>query len=101
MCSSKRKPALLALSCHVWTAPGSPAAYLRCFGPALQSAPVAPAGADDNDEQAERQVDSDYLADTAEVGARARPILGVDGAFERQPRPVEQPDEQRDHRPKK
>ena len=34
-----------------------------------------------------------------EGGAGARPVLGVDGAFERQPRSVEPPDEQRDHQP--
>src|SRR5260370_27119325 len=45
-------------------------------------APVAPTGADDHDEQAERQVDSDDLADAVGAGARARPVLGVDGAFE-------------------
>jgi hypothetical protein len=62
-------------------------------------APVAPTGADDDDEQAERQIDGDDLADPVEAGASARPVLGVNSPFERQPRSVEQPDEQRDHQP--
>jgi hypothetical protein len=37
-------------------------------------APVAPTGADDDDEQAERQVDGDDLADAVEAGAGARPV---------------------------
>ena len=48
-------------------------------------APVAPTAADDNDEQAERQVDGGHLADAVEAGAGARPVLDIDGAFERQP----------------
>jgi hypothetical protein len=67
--------------------------------PTEELAPVAPTGADDDDEQAERQVDSDDLADAVEAGAGARPVFDIDGAFERQPRAVEQPDEQRDHQP--
>src|SRR5438128_4653612 len=62
-------------------------------------APIAPTAADDDDEQAERQVDSDDLADAVEGGAGARPVLDIDCAFERQPWSVEQPDEQRDHEP--
>jgi hypothetical protein len=40
--------------------------------------------ANDDDEQAERQVASDDLADAVEAGARPRPVLDIDGAFERQ-----------------
>ena len=65
----------------------------------LKLAPVAPTAADADDEQAERQVDSDDLVDAVEGGAGTRPVLDIYGAFERQPRPVEQPDEQRDHQP--
>jgi hypothetical protein len=61
--------------------------------------PVAPTAADGDDEQAEWQVDGDDLADAVEAGAGTRPVLDIDGAFERQPRPVEQPDKQRDHQP--
>ena len=42
---------------------------------------------------------TDDLADAVEAGAGARPILDIDGPFERQPRSVEEPDEQRDHQP--
>jgi hypothetical protein len=51
--------------------------------PTEELAPVAPTGADDDDEQAERQVDSDDLADAVEAGAGARPVFDIDGAFER------------------
>src|SRR6266436_157383 len=62
-------------------------------------APVAPTGADDDDEQPERQIDGDDLADAVEAGASTRPVLGVNSPFEREPRSVEQPDEECDHQP--
>src|SRR6476646_2882193 len=52
---------------------------------AFRLAPIAPTAADDYDEQAKRQVDSDDLANAVEGGAGARPILDIDCAFERQP----------------
>src|SRR5258708_5310359 len=67
--------------------------------PTEELAPVAPTGADDDDEQPERQADGDDLADAVEAGASTRPVLGVNSPFEREPRSVEQPDEERDHQP--
>src|SRR4051794_27003241 len=58
-----------------------------------QVAPEPPAGADHNDDQAERQVDGDDLADEVETPAGARPVRGVHRTFERQPRSMEQPEE--------
>jgi hypothetical protein len=52
-------------------------------------APEAPTGADEDDDQAERQVDADDLADAVEAGAGVGPVLNVDGAFECQPWSVE------------
>jgi hypothetical protein len=65
----------------------------------LELPPIAPTAADHDDEQPERQVDSDDLADVVEGGAGAWPVLDIGCAFERQPWSVEQPDEQRDHQP--
>src|SRR5579859_4510225 len=62
-------------------------------------APVAPAGADDDDDETKREVHGDDLADAVEVGAGGRPVLRVDGAFECEPGPMKQPDEERDHDP--
>src|SRR5262249_34563721 len=52
-------------------------------------APEAPTGADEDDDQAERQVDADDLADAVEANAGARPVLSINGTFECQPRSVE------------
>jgi hypothetical protein len=63
------------------------------FHGVVSLAPVAPTAADDDYDQAERQVDTNDLPDAVEAGAGARPVLDIDGAVERQPRPVEQPDD--------
>src|SRR6476469_11039720 len=65
----------------------------------LASVPVTPARADHDHDQAERQVDGDDLADEVETAAGARPVRGIDRTLARQPRSVEQPEEQRDHHP--
>src|SRR6188768_1085502 len=53
--------------------------------------PVAAAGAD---EQAERQIHRDDLADAIEVGAGGGPVRRRNRALELEPRPVEQPEKQ-------
>ena len=45
-------------------------------------APVAPTTADDDYDQAERQIDTNDLPDAVEAGASARPVLDIDGALE-------------------
>ena len=61
--------------------------------------PIASAGADDRDQEAERQIDRDDLPDAVEIGACCRPVSRIDRALELEPRPVEQPEKQRDHHP--
>jgi hypothetical protein len=43
-----------------------------CTSLRTELAPVAPTAADDDDEQAERQVDGDDLTDAVEAGAGAK-----------------------------
>ncbi len=42
--------------------------------------PVAPTSADDDNDQTQRQVDRDDLADRVEMGAGERPVLFINGA---------------------
>ena len=74
---------------HLFRTESDPERTSVSSSPTEELAPVAPTGADDDDEQAERQVDGDDLADAVEAGAGARPVLSVDGPFEYPPRSVE------------
>src|SRR5262249_43777321 len=74
---------------HLFRTESDPERTSVSSSPTEELAPVAPTGADDDDEQAERQVDGDDLADAVEAGAGVRPVLSVDGPFEYPPRSVE------------
>src|SRR5262245_16506539 len=62
-----------------WSQPSASRARLP---PARQLTPKAPRAADGNDDEAERQIDHDDLADSIDADGRGRPVLRINRAFE-------------------
>src|SRR5215831_7637590 len=50
--------------------------------PARRLTPKAPGAADGNDDEAERQIDHDDLADSIDADGSGRPVLRINRAFE-------------------